>query len=96
MRNAAGYSPSDMVTQLLDGSADVMAYVGVGVAGGLALFCAFLGIRAGFRFFQGLVWDRRANSWTDEDERLDREYMARADEIINAPDMKYDPDRGWH
>lgn len=75
------YSAGELAVQLVEGAAPVLSWVGSGVSAAVVLMFIFLGIRAGFRFFQGLVWDRRLNEWTDEDEALDREYMARASEI---------------
>lgn len=84
------YTPSDFIADLTTGAGGVMPYVGAGVSSGLVLFFVFLGIRAAFRFFQGLVWDRRLNSWSDADDAQWEADMARADAISgSAPRGRY-------
>ncbi|MDF2508036.1 MAG: hypothetical protein K0Q52_1895 [Microbacterium sp.] len=86
----AAYTPAVLAADLAAGAADVLPWVGAGVGGGVVLMFAFLGIRAGFRFFQGLIWDRRANDWSDADQAQWDADMARADDIIaSAPRGRY-------
>lgn len=53
------YTPTDMASQLADGVAVVLPWVGAAVAAALVLFFAFKGIRAGIAFFQDVAELRR-------------------------------------
>lgn len=50
---AVPYTPDIFAADLIGGAAAILPYVGAGVAGGLALMFAFMGIRKGIAFFRG-------------------------------------------
>jgi hypothetical protein len=68
----AGYTADDFVTQLSDGAAVVLPYVGAAVGAGLLLFAIFVGIRSAFRILADVIRDiqdrdgYRRYSGTDE------------------------------
>ena len=47
------YTPATFAADILAASGTILPYVGAGVAGGLALMFAFMGIRKGIAFFRG-------------------------------------------
>lgn len=55
----AAYTPAELATDLAGSLAVVLPYVGAGVGGALLLFFAFLGIRAGYRFFRSISGESR-------------------------------------
>ena len=81
-----GYTPADLAAALAAGIPTILAYVGAGVGAALALFVAFLGIRAAFRFFRDLTNLRKDGSsggggWSAEDEAQWQADVARADAL---------------
>lgn len=54
-----GYTPADLAAALAAGVPTILAYVGAAVGAALVLFVAFIGIRAGFRFFKSLAGESR-------------------------------------
>lgn len=78
---------ADFVAMLASGAASVLPWVGAGVGAAVALYFAFLGIRAALTFFLDLAEVRRGNG----------EITIRSWESERSKQSKWDAmdDNGW-